>query len=80
VCEKLYYRVINELKKAALKPDIMFRLLDNTVDILGGVHQDNLKLSPSIEIRPLVSELRHSNETRYQETAQKFVEQFADRK
>ena len=57
----------------------MFRLLQNTVDILGG-HGANLKLSPSIEIGPLVAVLRRSNEKRYRETAQHFVEQFTDRK
>ena len=78
--QALYDQVIDELKKPALKPEIMFQLLDNTVNILGRVHQANLKLSPSIEICPLVADLRHSNERRYQETAQRFVEEFTDRK
>ena len=75
----MYNEVINELKKAALEPEIMFQLLHNTVDILGG-HPANLKLIQSIEIWPLIADLRHSNEKRYQETAQQFVEQFTDRK
>ena len=78
--QAVYDQVIDELKKPALKPEIMFQLLDNTVNILGRVHQANLKLSPSIEICPLVADLRHSNERRYQETAQRFVEEFTDRK
>ena len=75
----MYGQVIDELKKHALEPEITFQLLHNTVDILGG-HGANLKLSPSIEIWPLVADLRQSNEQRYQETAQQFVEQFTDRK
>ena len=76
----MYDQVIDELKKPALKPEIMFQLLYNTVNILGRVHQANLQLSPSIEICPLVADLRRSNERRYQETAQQFVEHFTDRK
>ena len=57
----------------------MFQLLGKTVDILGG-HRANLKLSPPIEICPLVAGLRRSNEKRYQEIARQFVEQFTDRK
>ena len=57
----------------------MFRLLQNTVDILGG-HGANLKLSPSIEIGPLVAVLRRSNEKRYREIAQQFVVEYTDRK
>ena len=75
----MYDEVIDELKKPALEREITFQLLHNTVDILGG-HRANLKLSLSIEICPLVAFLRRSNEKRYQETAQQFVEQFTDRK
>ena len=75
----MYDQVIDGLKTPALKPEIMFQVLHNTVDILGG-HQADLKLSPSIEIWPLIADLRHSNEKRYQETAQQFVDQFTDRK
>ena len=75
----MYDQVIDELKKAALEPEAMFQLLHNTIDILGGP-PTNLKLSPSIEICPLVADLQHSDEKRYQETAQQFVEQFTDRK
>ena len=75
----MYDQVIHELKEAALGPEIMFEHLHNTVDILG--HRlANLKLCPSIEIRPLVADLQHSNEKRYQQAAQQFVEQFTDRK
>ena len=77
--QAVYDQIIDELKKAALEPETMFQLLHNRVDILGG-HQADLKLSPSIEIWPLIADLRHSNEKRYQETAQHFVEQFTDRK
>ena len=49
------------------------------VDILGG-HPGDLKLSPSIEICPLVAVLRRSNEARHREIAQQFVELFTDRK
>ena len=75
----MYDQVIDELKKAALEPEIMFQLLGKTVEVLGR-HRANLKLSPSIEIWPLIADLRHSNENRYQETAQQFLEQFTDRK
>ena len=75
----VYDQVVKGLKKPALKPEITFQLLHNTVDILGG-HGANLKLSPSIEICPLIADLRHSNEKRHQETAQQFVDQFTDRK
>ena len=75
----MYDQVIDELKKAALEPEIMFEVLHDTVDLLGG-HRADLKLSPSMEIHPLVAVLRRSNEKRYQETAQQFVEQFTDRK
>ena len=75
----MYNQVIDELKKVALEPEIMFQLLHNTVEILGG-HGANLKLYLSIEICPLVADLRHSNEKHYQETAKQFVEQFTDRK
>ena len=57
----------------------MYQLLYNTVEILGG-HRANFKLSPSIDIWPLVAVLRRSNEKRYQKTARQFVEQFTDRK
>ena len=77
--QAVYDQVIDGLKTPALKPEIMFQVLHNTVDILGG-HQADLKLSPSVEIWPLIADLRHSNEKRYQETAQQFVEQFTDRK
>ena len=75
----MYDQVIHELKKAALEPEIMFKLLHNTVDILRGHRLANSKLGPSIEIRRLVADLGHSNEKRYQEAAQQFVEQFTDR-
>ena len=75
----MYDQVIDELKKAALEPEITFQLLHNMVDILGR-HQANLKLSPLIEIWPLVVVLRRSDEKRYQEIARKFVEQFTHRK
>ena len=78
--QAVYDQVIDELKKPALKPEITFQLLYNTVNILGRVHQANLQLSPSIEICPLVADLRRSNERHYQETAQQFVEHFTDRK
>ena len=77
--QAVYDQVIDSMRKPALKPEIMFQLLHNTVDILGG-HRADLKLSPSIEIWPLVAVLRRSNEKRYQEIAQQFVEQFTDRK
>ena len=75
----MYDEVVEGLKRPALKPEITFQLLHNTIDILGG-HRANLNLSPSIEICPLVADLRHSYEKRYQETAQQFVEQFTNRK
>ena len=75
----MYDQVIDGLKTPALKPEIIFQVLHNTVDILGG-HRVDLKLRPSIEIYPLVAVLRRSNEKHYQETAQQFVEQFMDRK
>ena len=74
-----YDQAIEKLKKPALEPEITFQLLLRTVDILGG-HPANLKLIPSIEIWPLVAVLRRSDEKRYQETAQQFVEQLMDRK
>ena len=77
--QAVYDEVIDQLKKPALKPEITFQLLGKTVDILGG-HGSNLKLSPSIQIGPLVAVLRRSNEKRYQEIAQQFVELFTDRK
>ena len=78
--QAVYDQIIDELKKPALKPEITFQLLDNIVNILGGIHRANLNLSPSIEICPLVANLRHSHEKRYRETAQQFIEQFTDRK
>ena len=75
----MYDQVIDELKKAVIEPEVMFQLLHNTVDILGG-HPANLTLSPSIKIDPLVVDLRRSNEKRYREIAQQFVERFTDRK
>ncbi|EDR04471.1 uncharacterized protein LACBIDRAFT_391675 [Laccaria bicolor S238N-H82] len=74
--QAVYVEVINGLKTLALKPEITFQLLHNTVDILRG-HRANLQLSSSIEI-PLVADLRHSHEKHYQETAQQFMEQFTD--
>ena len=75
----MYDEVTDRLKKPALKPEIAFQLLDNTVNILGRVHRTNLKPSPSIEIWPLVAVLRRSDEKRYQEIAQQFLQQFTDR-
>ena len=77
--QAVYDQVIDELKKAALQPEITFQLLHSAADILGR-HGANLKLSPSIEIRPLVADIQHSDEKRFQATAQQFVEQFTDRK
>ena len=77
--QAVYDEIIDWLKKPEITLEVIFQLLHNTVDILGG-HGANLQLSPSIEIGPLVADLQHSNEKRYQETAQQFVEQFADRK
>ena len=77
--QAVYDEVIDRLKKLALEPEITFQLLHYTVDILGG-HRADLKLSLSIEICPLVAFLRRSNENRYREIAQQFVELFTDRK
>ena len=71
---------MDKLKKPALDPEITFKLLHDTVDILWG-HPANLRLSPSIEIcPPVLAVLRRSNEKRYWEIAQQFVERFTDRK
>jgi len=80
VCQTLYNRVIGELKKPNLKPEIKFQLLNNMVDTLANILRDSppLTLSPLIKIHPLVSDLRHSKEKGHQETAEKFVEQFMD--
>ena len=75
----MYDEVVEGLKRPALKPEITFQLLHNTIDILGG-HRANLNLSPSIEICPLVADLRRSKEKRYQEIAKQFLEKFTDRK
>ena len=75
----MYDQVIDGLRKPALKPEITFQLLHNTVDILSD-HRADLKLSPPIEIWPLVVVLRRSDEKRYREIAQQFMEQFTDRK
>ena len=75
----MYDEVIDELKKPALEREVTFQIMHDIVDILGR-HRANLKLIPSIEIWPLVAVLRRSDEKRYQETAQQFVEQFTDRK
>ena len=86
VCQTLYDRVIGELKKPNLRSEIKFQLLNKTVDILANILRDgfqddpHLNLSPSIEIRPLISGLGHSKEKGHQETAQQFVEHFTDRK
>ena len=77
--QAVYDKVIEELKKSALEPEIMFQLLGRILDILGR-HRADLKLSPSIEVYPPIAVLRLGNEQRYQETAQQFVEQFTDRK
>ena len=77
--QAVYDEVIDQLKIPALKPEITFQLLQNTVDILRG-HRTNLKLSPPIEIGPLVAVLRRSNEKRYREIAQQFVVEYTDRK
>ena len=76
--QALYDQVIDNLREPALEPEIKFQLLDNTVNILGRVA--NLKLSSSIEIRPLAAGLRSSSDRRYQEAAQQFMEQLTDRK
>ena len=75
----MYDQVIDELKKPALEPEVTFQILHDMVDILRR-HRAKLRLSPSIEICRLVAVLRRSNEKRYRETAQHFVEQFTDRK
>ena len=75
----VYDQVIKGLKKPALKPEITFQLLHNTVDILGG-HGANLKLRPSIEICPLVADLGRSYRKDYREAAREFVSRFAYRK
>ena len=86
VCQTLYDRVIGELKKPDLKPENKFQLLNNTTDMLGNMLGDilqdspDLNLNPSMEIRPLVSDLGHSKEKGHQQTAQQFLEHFTDRK
>ena len=75
----MYDQVIDKLRKPALKPEIMFQLLQNTVDILKG-DPANLRLSPLIKMCPLVAVLRCSNEKHYQKIVQHFVEQFTDHK
>ena len=75
----MYDEVIDGLKKSALKPETTFQLLRDTIGVLRR-HRADLKLRPSIDIYPLVADLRNSNEKRYQEIAQQFVEQFTDRK
>ena len=77
--QAVYDQVMDGLRKPALKPEITFRLLHNMVDILWD-HRADLRLSPSIEIGPLVAVLRSSNEKHYQEIAQQVVEQFTNRK
>ena len=77
--QAVYDQVIDGLRKPALKLEIMFQLPHNTVDILWD-HRADLKRSPSIEIWPLVADLRRSNEKRYQEIAKQFLEKFTDRK
>ena len=77
--QAVYDEVIDKLKKPDLEPEVTFQLLHDMVDSLGR-HRANIILSPSIQIWPLIADLRHSNEKRYQETAQQFVEQFTDRK
>ena len=74
-----YDQAMDKLKKPALDPEITFKLLHDTVDIMWG-HPANLRLRPSIEICPFVADLRRSNEKRYREIAQQFVERFTDRK
>ena len=75
----MYDQVIDELKKPALEPEVTFQIMHDIVDILGR-HRANLKLIPWIEIWPLVAVFRRSNEERYQEIAQQFLEMFTDRK
>ena len=75
----MYDQIIDELKKPALEPEVTFQLLHDMVDILGR-HRAKLRLTPSIEICPLIAHLRRSNEKRYQDTAQQFMELFTDRK
>ena len=75
----MYDEVIDGLKKSALKPETTFQLLRDTIGVLRR-HRADLKLSPSIKVYPPIAVLRLSNEQRYQETAQQFVEQFTDRK
>ena len=74
----MYDQVIDELKKPALEPEVTFQIMHDIVDILGR-HRANLRLIPSIEIWPLVAVLRRSDEKRYQEIAQQFLEQFTHR-
>ena len=74
----MYDGVIDKLKKPDLEPEVTFQLLHDMVDSLGR-HRANIILSPSIKIWPLIADLRHSNEKRYQETAQQFLQQFTDR-
>ena len=77
--QAVYDQVIEALKKPALKPEIRFQLLHNTVDILRGPRA-NLKLRPSIEICPLVADLGRSYRKDYREAAREFVSRFAYRK
>ena len=74
----VYVQVIDELKKPALEPEVTFQIMHDIVDILGR-HRASLKLIPLIEIWPFVAVFRRSNEKRYQEIAQRFLEQFTHR-
>jgi hypothetical protein len=76
--QAVYEGVIAVLKN--LGPEDKRRLLHSAVDILGKSAQGgtSLKLSPSIEIYPLLSDLLEGNTEHDQKVMQQFLVQFTD--
>lgn len=77
----VYDNVVEAVKSRTSQLEVTHHLLHSAMDVLNKASQDgpDFKLKTSIEIRPLMSYLRESNEETYQKTAQDFMTHFADR-
>jgi hypothetical protein len=78
--QAVYDGVIKALRDSKDQPEEKYRLLHASVDILGRSAQagTSLKLTRSVEIHPLVSDLLESNVKKCRKVVRQFLAEFTD--
>lgn len=78
--QAVYETVIESLRDPSHEVEAKYQLLHSALAILGKGFQGGqpLKLNPTIQILPFVTDLQKSSNKDFQKTAQEFVEQFTD--